>query len=161
MSSEHASGPPPAVGRSGRWHFEQVDFFWLSGMAGTGKSTITGAVARHFADDHRLGASFFFSRGSGDHGTARHFSSTIAVQVARSLPFARTYIYEAISEQPGIAQQAMCEQWSRLALEPLRMAGDHHLLSRSIIFVIDASNEFDNQEDVRDGWEVNCMSYDT
>jgi hypothetical protein len=34
--------------------------FWLKGMAGTGKSTISRTVAKAFADQGRLGASFFF-----------------------------------------------------------------------------------------------------
>ncbi|KAH6970500.1 hypothetical protein BKA56DRAFT_529716, partial [Ilyonectria sp. MPI-CAGE-AT-0026] len=37
--------------------------FWLNGMAGTGKSTISRTVARDFASSGHLGASFFFKRG--------------------------------------------------------------------------------------------------
>lgn len=37
--------------------------FWLSGMAGTGKSTIARTIARTLYVQKCLGASFFFSRG--------------------------------------------------------------------------------------------------
>jgi len=123
--------------------------FWLNGMAGTGKSTIARTVASHFAGENRLGASFFFSRGNGDCGNARHFFSTMAVQMARALPWVRTYVGEAVREQPGIAQQAMFEQWNKLILQPLQTARDHQPLSRSIVFVVDALDECGNQDDIR------------
>ncbi|KAF7506684.1 hypothetical protein GJ744_011513 [Endocarpon pusillum] len=52
--------------------------FWLNGMAGTGKSTISRTVAQNLADVGDLGASFFFKRGEGDRGHAGLFISTIA-----------------------------------------------------------------------------------
>ena len=52
--------------------------FWLNGMAGTGKSTISRSVAQKFADRGVLGASFFFKRGEGDRGRAAIFFTTIA-----------------------------------------------------------------------------------
>ncbi|KAF8525024.1 hypothetical protein BDD12DRAFT_923863 [Trichophaea hybrida] len=36
--------------------------FWLNGAAGTGKSTIARTVARTWANENQLGASFFFSK---------------------------------------------------------------------------------------------------
>jgi hypothetical protein len=45
--------------------------FWLCGMAGTGKSTISRTVAQSFHDKDQLGASFFFKRGEGDRGRAK------------------------------------------------------------------------------------------
>src|SRR6202034_692175 len=114
-----------------------------------GKSTIAHTLARHFASESQLGASFFFSKGSGDRGNARHFFSTIAVQMARALPLAGTYVCSAISEHPGIAQQAMFEQWNKLVLQPLRKARDRQSLSRAILLVIDALDECGNQDDIR------------
>ena len=118
-------------------------------MAGTGKSTIARTMAEHFASENRLVANFFFSKGKGDCGHARHFFSTIAVQMARASPLIRTFICEAIDEQPGIAQQAMLEQWNKLILQPLRKMKYHQPLSRPMVFVIDALDECNNQEDIR------------
>jgi hypothetical protein len=53
--------------------------FWLSGMAGTGKSTIARTVARGYNDRNRLGASFFFSRGGGEVSHAGKFFTSIAI----------------------------------------------------------------------------------
>jgi hypothetical protein len=123
--------------------------FWLNGTAGTGKSTIARTVAQYFTDKNRLGGSFFFSKGSGDRGQARHFFTTIAVQMARAFPSVRTHISEAIAKEPGIAQQAMFEQWSKLILQPLRTARDRQAISRPIILVVDALDECGNQKDIR------------
>jgi hypothetical protein len=43
------------------------------------------SVARHFADQRRLGANFFFSGGQGDLGLAENFFTTIALQIAHAL----------------------------------------------------------------------------
>jgi pantothenate kinase-related protein Tda10 len=40
--------------------------FWLNSMAGTGKSTISWTISRHFKEKGVLGVSFFFKRGEED-----------------------------------------------------------------------------------------------
>jgi hypothetical protein len=55
--------------------------FWLSGLAGTGKSTIARTIALRYSEQKRLGASFFFSRGGGDVSHAGKFFTSIAVQL--------------------------------------------------------------------------------
>ncbi|KAM5342945.1 hypothetical protein ACJ41O_013911 [Fusarium nematophilum] len=60
--------------------------FWLQGMAGTGKSTVSRTVAQLFADKGVLGASFFFKRGEVDRGNAALFFTTIAAQLAWKEP---------------------------------------------------------------------------
>jgi hypothetical protein len=54
---------------------QSKSIFWLNGMAGTGKSTISWTVAKWLTDQGHLGlvdhgASFFFKRGEGDRGSA-------------------------------------------------------------------------------------------
>jgi len=46
--------------------------FWLNGMAGTGKSTISRTVAQKFADKGELGASFFYKRGEWSRSVVFH-----------------------------------------------------------------------------------------
>jgi hypothetical protein len=97
--------------------------YWLSGMAGTGKSTIARTIAQACLDEGRLGASFFFSRGGGERETARTFVTTIAVQLAQLLQLSgyrralRAAICDAVLEQPDIAQHALGDQWKRLVLQ--------------------------------------------
>src|SRR4051812_35992052 len=52
------------------WNPNGEFIYWLSGSAGTGKSTIARTVATTLEKAKQLGASFFFSRGGGDIGKA-------------------------------------------------------------------------------------------
>ncbi|KIN00703.1 hypothetical protein OIDMADRAFT_125193, partial [Oidiodendron maius Zn] len=65
--------------------------FWLSGLAGTGKSTIARTIALRYSEQKRLGTSFFFSRGGGDVSHAGKFFTSIAVQLACNVPSLRQY----------------------------------------------------------------------
>ena len=53
--------------------------FWLSGLAGTGKSIISRTVARRCSKQKRLRASIFFSKGGGDIGYAGKLFTSLAV----------------------------------------------------------------------------------
>ncbi|KAF8538282.1 vegetative incompatibility protein HET-E-1 [Trichophaea hybrida] len=123
--------------------------FWLNGMAGTGKSTIARTVARACADDGRLGASFFFSTGRDDVNHAAKFFTTLAAQLANSLPCVKTYICEAIEKNPDIFQRGLGEQWKYLILQPLSNLQDVSLNSKLHILVIDALDECKGEEDIK------------
>ena len=75
-----------------RWaeHPASPSIFWLNGMAGTGKSTLSYAVAERLDQDQtrghaKLGASFFFRRGEGDRASAKLLFPTIAIQLATQI----------------------------------------------------------------------------
>ena len=68
--------------------------FWLSGMAGTGKSMIARTIAQLFAAQHQLGASFFFKRGEGDRGDASTFFFTVATDLMTRVPAMKTGVHE-------------------------------------------------------------------
>ena len=124
--------------------------FWLSGMAGTGKSTISRTVARELATQKRLVASFFFSRGRGDISHAGRFFTTIASQFVKSHPVLRPYISKVIEDNPDIFQQTLREQWKGLILVPLKSAAWPASLSLpASIIVIDALDECNDDRDVR------------
>ena len=132
--------------------------FWLRGMAGTGKSTIARTVAKMFADQGQLGASFFFSRGRGDLGYAKKLFTTVAAQLASSsldLPGPLSYyIGKAVADNPLIAQKGLMEQWKQLVFAPLtkleEQASQQQAFQLSTLtFVIDALDECENQDDVR------------
>ncbi|KFY86474.1 hypothetical protein V500_07603 [Pseudogymnoascus sp. VKM F-4518 (FW-2643)] len=74
--------------------------FWLNGLAGTGKSTVSLTVARRYNEQKRLGASFFFSKGDGDVSHAvKFFTTSLAVQLGRTIPSLQKQIYDAITER--------------------------------------------------------------
>src|SRR5436305_6002595 len=60
---------------------DSKSIFWLNGVAGAGKSTISWTFAKWLTEQEPfgevdLGASFFFKRGEGDRGSASRFFST-------------------------------------------------------------------------------------
>lgn len=118
--------------------------FWLNGMAGTGKSTISRTVAKSFANDGILGASFFFKRGEGDRGKANLFFPTIASQLVRKIPALEAFVREAINNNPDVARKALRDQFEKLILQPLDRI-DHAIA----VIVVDALDECDGDNDVK------------
>jgi len=120
--------------------------FWLNGMAGTGKSTISRTIAQDLAEKKRLAASFFFTRGKKDISHSGMFFTTIAAQLAISLPVLRTSISDAINNNAHIFQQGPREQWNQLILNPLKNAPTQSI---QLVVVIDALDECDSMEDIQ------------
>ena len=115
-------------------------------MAGTGKSTLSRTIALELAEKKRLAASFFFSRGRGDISHAGKFFTTIAAQLATSLPVLKASISNAIENNPDILQQKLREQWKHLILNPLKNAPAQSI---QLVVVIDALDECDSMDDVK------------
>ena len=122
--------------------------YWLSGSAGTGKSTIARTVATTLEKDKRLGASFFFSRGGGDIGKASKFFTTLAFQLSKVYSPLRNHIYEAVRKHPDIAEKGLRSQWDHLILQPLsKMKADPARLP--LVLVVDALDECEGDKDVQ------------
>ena len=123
--------------------------FWLSGIAGTGKSTISRTMAKSFSEAQSLGASFFFERGEGDRGNARKLFPTIAWQLAASNPQLMPALHQAVHDNPGIMAKAMREQFDKLLLQPLQKLEQSNVSTQTIIIVIDALDECEEDSDIR------------
>ena len=130
---------------------DERGIFWLSGLAGTGKSTIARTVARRYHDRQLLAASFFFSRGGGDVGHAGKFVTSIAVQLAHSVPALRQHISDAVAERSDIVSQSLRDQWRHLVCRPLSRLrrSEPGLVPETYLVVVDALDECDNEHDIR------------
>ncbi|RPA84993.1 hypothetical protein BJ508DRAFT_412407 [Ascobolus immersus RN42] len=98
---------------------ESKAIFWLTGMAGTGKSTI----ARTLASSHSstLLSTFFFSRNNEvQAGKSDYFVTTIAQDLAKKYPIAREMIVKVIKRDPEISRKKLSIQWEELVLAPLQ-----------------------------------------
>jgi hypothetical protein len=124
--------------------------FWLSGLAGTGKSTVARKVVRRCAAEQRLAASFFFARGGGGElSSARKFATTVAVQLAAAQPALRPHIRRGAAALRNAADLALQDQWEKLVLEPLAAAGGgsfggrlmRRLVRKPLVVVVDALDE--------------------
>jgi hypothetical protein len=128
--------------------------YWLSGLAGTGKSTIARTIACRCADRQRLGATFFFARGGdADLASARKFVATVAAHLAGAAPALKPLIAAAVRASPDVAALALQDQWARLVLEPLAKLADRRRRQQifrkrqPLLQVIDVLDECDNDSD--------------
>ena len=127
---------------------DKQHIFWLSGWAGTGKSTIARTVAREYYDKERLVASYFFSRGGDDAGNATKFVSTIARQLANKLPKFKEQLRKALLKDEGILHRILKDQWRELIITPLlHLAVD--LYPSPVVIVVDALDECDTESSIR------------
>ncbi|KAH8585978.1 putative F-box and wd40 domain protein [Bisporella sp. PMI_857] len=122
--------------------------FWLNGAAGTGKSTIARTVARKYFKEKRLGASFFFLRGSRDASHAGKFFTSIAFQLASQSDILKGHICEAITKYRDIASKGLHDQWTRLIFQPLSKL-EPRSPQLPFLVVIDALDECDEDNDIR------------
>jgi hypothetical protein len=95
----------------------------------------------------RLGASFFFSRGGGDAGTAEKFVTSIARQLASRSPPLHEYICESVRQQRDIAKLSLNDQWHQLVLQPLsRLDGGSY--QPPYLLVVDALDECEGEDHI-------------
>jgi hypothetical protein len=131
-----------------RWSDGQYEprVFWLNGLAGTGKSTISHTAARKWYEEGRLGASFFFSRSGGDVSHAGKFITSIAVQLASSVPMLYRLIRNTVMEYNDLSR-SLYDQWRLLVLDPLsKLNGNNY--HAPYILVIDALDECDSDKNI-------------
>ncbi|KAJ4864668.1 phosphorylase superfamily domain-containing protein [Trichoderma breve] len=122
--------------------------FWLNGMAGTGKSTISRTMAQSLARTSHLGASFFFKRGEGDRGRPVKFFTTIAAQLAIMQPAIDIHIKNALKMNPDIGDKGLQEQFITLILQPLSAVSLENKDAAVIVLVIDALDECEFEDDI-------------
>ena len=93
--------------------------FWLNGLAGTGKSTITQSFSEIIANDGFLGASFFCSRDYLDRKELKNIFPTLAYQLACIYPHFRSHVIAALKKDPTLAHTSLISQLGNLLVNPL------------------------------------------
>jgi hypothetical protein len=123
--------------------FEKPPVYWLSGLAGTGKSTIAQTVVSWMdGDNRRTSAYFFCSRESVENSNPNLIIPTLAYLLARKyLQFRLLYVPLLLSN-PGIMGEPLREQMKKLVIEPLKTSGI------STVIVIDGLDECKEKESV-------------
>lgn len=119
---------------------DKVPIYWLNGLAGTGKSTITQTLAERMFADGRLGASFFCSRDFEDRSNLQLIFPTLAVQLARKYALFRSAFVPLVQSDPGIAHESLYNQMDKLIMRPLRDS------AIPTIIIIDALDECEDEE---------------
>ncbi|KAF4500489.1 Vegetative incompatibility HET-E-1 [Fusarium agapanthi] len=120
---------------------ESKTIFWLNGMAGTGKSTISRTVAQRQLERDCLGANFFFKRGEASRGNMSKLIPTLARQLAMHIPGMVSLVKKAIDGDPSLPKKTVSEQFEKLLKEPLEKLAASSSDPTSLVFVIDALDE--------------------
>ncbi|KAJ6568883.1 WD40 repeat-like protein, partial [Mycena capillaripes] len=115
------------------------NILWLSGVAGSGKSTISTTISESLRAVERLGAFLFFGR---DDSTGSHPDAvirTLAYSLALSSPHICLAISAAIQRDPAVVNSPIRTQFTSLLLEPLLSA--ENSIQGPILIILDALDE--------------------
>ncbi|THZ19954.1 WD40 repeat-like protein [Aureobasidium pullulans] len=123
--------------------------FWLNGIAGAGKSTISRSVAEQFNKAECLGASFFFKRGDGDRANAKKLFPTLARQLARHVPGVLGKLLKILEAEPDVPSKSLKEQFEKLIYQPLVSVQDNGAQTPVYVIVLDALDECNDASDIR------------
>ncbi|KAM5341480.1 hypothetical protein ACJ41O_014511 [Fusarium nematophilum] len=136
--------------------------FWLHGMAGTGKTSVTLTVANalnsrqpftHGAGALQtafLGASFFFKQDDATRNSTRTFFSTLARCLAEVFPDLKSHIVGAINEKLAIGTKAPQQQLDHLVVRSLSTLDDQTFIPVRLIVVVDALDECVNRTETEE-----------
>ncbi|CAE6379158.1 unnamed protein product [Rhizoctonia solani] len=112
---------------------------WMSGMAGTGKTTIATSLCSILDKTHELGASFFCARLLPECRNVKLIIPTIAYQLARSSSPFQGALSQALERDPDVHTKALRLQFKHMILEPLQEVA--RSLPPNFIVTIDALDE--------------------
>ena len=124
---------------------EDKCIFWLNGMAGIGKTTISRTIVeKNKENESILLASFFFSRDYAQASDSLLVFPTLALQLARKHPKATQTLVEMIEENPDCASHPLSKQFNEFIINPLKSLGHSRY---TVLFVLDALDECSSKED--------------
>ena len=119
---------------------------WISGMAGTGKTSIALTLCQMLCDDPTvlLGGTFFCSRAASslEQADARRIIPTFATLLVRVVPACAAALAAELRKDPDLAHKSIRDQSQRLLANPL---GRLVSLDRQLVFVIDALDQCSDQ----------------
>jgi hypothetical protein len=122
--------------------------YWMIGMAGIGKSTISHTFCEILEAKNMLGGNFFCSRASDKTSNARLIIPVIAHALARASPSITLEVVKAIKNDPYLAEVSyhnVDEQFKQLIYNPLRTTATKMARTYKVV-IIDAVDECVNLE---------------
>jgi hypothetical protein len=112
--------------------------FWLTGLAGTGKSAIARTLCARLADQRLLGASFFVTRQWQDCRQASNIVRTIAFQLALHDRSFASALFKELRQRPIHTPRSLENQIVDFIAGPACA-----LVGPSLVIVLDALDECD------------------
>ncbi|KAI0046425.1 WD40 repeat-like protein, partial [Auriscalpium vulgare] len=119
-------------------YYDDSRVFLLTGLSGTGKSSVAHSIAKHYDELNRLGSSFFFNRNKLAICNSEHIFSNLAVDLAEFDRSFRGALVKCVGNKQSLrgAQdlQRQLENFILLPVKELTFVGP-------IVIVIDALDE--------------------
>ncbi|KAJ7186202.1 hypothetical protein GGX14DRAFT_581209 [Mycena pura] len=112
---------------------------WLSGVAGSGKSTVSTTIAESLRGVERLGAFLFFDRNDRARSHPDAVIRTLAYWLALSNPHIASAVSAAIRQDSAVVNAPLPTQFQCLLLGPLKAAEEH--IQGPLIVILDALDE--------------------
>ncbi|KAM3442341.1 hypothetical protein NHJ13734_002449 [Beauveria thailandica] len=141
-------------GQIATWFNSQAgpNMLWLTGPAGTGKSTVSLTVADEYAKDRRLAASYFFSRARQGAGEILQFLPTIASQLAQNFAAYKSILRDALIDMSGetLAKKSLQTQFDILFRGLLKQQDIGSVNEECQLVVVDALDECKQQTSLRE-----------
>ncbi|KAF7369417.1 hypothetical protein MVEN_00270900 [Mycena venus] len=126
----------------------ESSILWLHGSAGMGKSAVAQMFAGNCKTSGRLGASFFFKRGDPEQGSWHRLFSTLAYQLAHSVPELLLHVQHAVETNKLVINQMKELQFQRLIVEPLKQVPVPQLLPILVLDGLDECEDPKIQQDI-------------
>ncbi|KIK66270.1 hypothetical protein GYMLUDRAFT_157970, partial [Collybiopsis luxurians FD-317 M1] len=116
--------------------------YWISGMAGTGKSTIAMSICQKLKAKGILAGSFFCSRQIPECRDYKLIIPTLSWQLAESSRAFADALNTALSQRLNLATKKPAEQVKYLLIEPWKKVSDIFQREQCVpVFVLDALDE--------------------
>ena len=128
--------------------------YWLSGMAGTGKTTIAYSFSAILERKQSLGGTFFASHLQTDTSDVRRIIPTISLQLAKYLPSFGSLILDVVKNNPTCSSWRIAKQFQNFMITPLTTACRENGVVVVPVIVIDALDECSDQSLVTELLEV-------
>jgi hypothetical protein len=114
-----------------------AEIFWLSEVAGAGKSAIAHTIAQYCHINGLLGSSFFFDRNIPDRRTPQKLFTTIARDLVGLGNKFADHISVVLEGERSVASACQTRQFEKLILEPSM----RDRIGRPVVIVIDGFDE--------------------
>jgi WD40 repeat protein len=132
----------------GGWAYDEQSekIYWLNGMAGTGKTTITYSLCDQLVDARKLGAGFFCSRDQPACRDVNLIIPNIAFQLAR---FSRPFYWalsRVLKQTPEVHTAELPVQFEKMIVNPMKEIS--HTMPTDLVVTIDALDECEDKDGV-------------
>ncbi|KAF9539998.1 WD40 repeat-like protein, partial [Agrocybe pediades] len=121
--------------------------FWMNGMAGTGKTTISYTFCQWLEEREQLGGNFFCSRTSGSCRNLNNIVPSLAYQLAHYSPAFRSQLCTILQDKQSPHTLNVGEQFKWVLQLPLEKS--KNAIPDGVVIIIDALDECESAPQTR------------